>query len=81
VVEESEREVKVTLYGDRKDPEQACIQVARPGCATVMLEKPLGARRAVDGSQNTAPEASVPLKRFGPCRFVPTHGKQPTPPR
>ena len=75
MVEESQREVEVSLYDDAKDPEQACIQVLKPGCAIVKLEEPLGKRRAVDGAQNAAAQKPVPLERFGPCRPVPSHSR------
>lgn len=73
---EDRRAVTVTLLDPERDPEQACIALAKPGCVTVRLAAPLGGRRILDGAPDAFPQSKrgedrPPFSRFGPCRPVP----------
>jgi len=72
-VEQGEGEVTLTLLDPERDPEQACIQIVKPGCVLVELAEPLRGRRVVDGSPRPRGRLGpVSRKRFGRCRRIPT---------
>jgi hypothetical protein len=54
-----DRIMKVTLYDSERDPDQACIQTARPGCVTVRLSAPVRQRRVADGAPNPSRKSSA----------------------
>ena len=75
-VDEERGVVTVTLLDPQRDPDQACIQVVRPGCVTLRLPEPLGNRRVVDGARDPFPQRKrgadrLPFSRFGRCPPVP----------
>ena len=75
-VEESSSTLTVTLLDVERDPDAACILLARPGCASVRLASALGGRRVVDGAPEAFPQRKrgadrLPFGRFGRCRSVP----------
>lgn len=75
-VEEGKRAVTVTLLDPERDPEEACIALAKPGCVTVRLPETLGGRSVVDGAAEAFPKRRrgaerLPFSRFGRCRPVP----------
>jgi hypothetical protein len=78
-VAETSRTVTITLLDPERDPSDVCIQLAKPGCATVALERALGTRKVVDGAPGAFPPAirrqdRRPFSVFEPCRRVPVAG-------
>ena len=75
-VEENRETVSVTLLDPDREPQQACILLAEPGCAVVVLDEPLNGRRVVDGAEEQIPVdesdlRDLPFSRYEPCRRVP----------
>jgi hypothetical protein len=75
-VEEKKGAVTVTLLDPERDPERACILLAKTGCVAVRLAEPLGDRPVRDGAPNPFPQSKrgaekLPFGRFGRCRPVP----------
>jgi len=75
LVEEDEESVTITLLDPERDPDEVCIQLAKPGCARVPLADPLAGRRVVDGAERQPGRGQeigdTSFRRFRPCRPVP----------
>jgi hypothetical protein len=70
-VEEGDRLVKVTLGDTQRDPKKACIGVVERHCVVVQLAKPLGSRKAVDGTLHARRRSQeLQIEQYGHCQPV-----------